>query len=115
MNRIAAVRAATARKFASRPVRAALAVKIALAVLAANVSFAAAKVVFHKTVAAVPAVAASVSTVRPFIIPVEDNAEAETREIAVASVQNCHEVVVETDEGYGVRGSVVRTVCRKAL
>ncbi len=28
--------------------------------------------------------------------------------------QTCREVVVETDEGYGVRGKVTRTVCEKS-
>jgi hypothetical protein len=120
MNRIETTRAAVARKIASRPVRAALAVKIALAILAANVSFAAAKVVFHKPQAAAPIVAASISTVKPFIVPVEDPAEAapqaETQTIEIASApQGCHEVVVDADEGYGVRGKVTRIVCRKAL
>jgi hypothetical protein len=120
MNRIAAARKSFARKIASRPMRAALAVKIALAILATDVSFAAAKVVFHKPVSAAPTVLASVSTVKPFILPVEDRAEAApeaaTQNIEVASAaQGCREVVTETDDGYGVRGKVSRIVCRKAL
>lgn len=120
MKRIAAARAAIARKFASRPMRAAVAVKVALAVMAANVSFAAAKVVFHKTETPAPIVAPSLSTVKPFIIPVDDQPEAApqavTGEIEIASAaQGCREVVTETDEGYGVRGKVIRIVCRKAL
>ncbi|QGM99087.1 hypothetical protein [Methylocystis parvus] len=110
---------ANRRKFASRPLRAAVAVKIAFAIMAANVSFAAAKAVFHKTDANVPAVAASVSTVKPFILPVMDKAEAAPEAVAqrieVAALQGCREIVTQTDEGYGVRGSVTRTVCRKAL
>ncbi|WP_457796435.1 hypothetical protein [Methylocystis sp. S23] len=118
MNRIAAAHAAACRKFASRPVRAAVAIKIAFAIMAANVSFAAAKAVFHKTDAA-PAAAASMSTVKPFILPVEDKSETApeiaTQAVEVASLPGCREVVTQTDEGYGVRGSVIRTVCRRAL
>jgi hypothetical protein len=114
MNRIAAAH----RKFASRPVRAAVAIKIAFAIMAANVSFAAAKAVFHKTNGA-PAVAASMSAVKPFILPVEDMSkaapEAATQTVELASLQGCREVVTQTDEGYGVRGTVIRIVCRKAL
>lgn len=115
MNRIATTREIVSRKFASRPMRAAVAVKIAFAIMAANMGFAAGKAYFHKPEATLPVVAASVSAVKPFILPVEDRAEAASEEIAVASAQSCHEVMVETDEGYGVRGKVVRIVCRKAL
>jgi len=119
MNRTDAARETVSRKFASRPLRTAVAVKIAFAIMAANVSFAAAKAVFHKTDANVPAVAASISTVKPFILPVEEKVEAapeaSSQAVEVASVQGCHDVMTQTDEGYGVRGSVMRTVCRKAL
>lgn len=88
--------------FASRPVRAALAIKIAFMVLAADVSFAAAKALLHKE----PPAAASViqHSAVPVIIAVDTPAQPE-----------CRQVIVETDEGYGVRGSVTRWVCRKAL
>lgn len=33
----------------------------------------------------------------------------------VAAKQDCREVVVETDEGYGVRGAVTRMVCRAEM
>ncbi|KAF2992255.1 hypothetical protein OGR47_10400 [Methylocystis sp. MJC1] len=117
MNRIETTREIASRKFASRPVRVAVAVKIAFAILGANVSFAAAKAYFHTPAA--PAVAASVSAVEPFILPVEEKAEvrpeAASQPVALASASTCREVVTQTDEGYGVRGSVTRIVCRKAL
>lgn len=83
-------------------------IRIALAVaivgLGADVAVAAAKAVFAKSADA-PAVE-SVSSVKPFILAIDDEAAAR---------MNCHEVVVETDDGYGVRGTVTRTVCRKVL
>ncbi|WP_442753925.1 hypothetical protein ACNHKD_13080 [Methylocystis sp. JAN1] len=118
MKRFETGRETVSSKFASRPVRAALAVKIAFAIMAANVSFAAAKAVFHKTDAA-PIIATTGSAVKPFIIPVDDKAdavpEAAAQTVEVASLQGCREVVTQTDDGYGVRGTVTRTVCRKAL
>jgi hypothetical protein len=111
MQRIEATRDIVSRKFASRPMRVAVAVKIAFAILGANVSLAAAKVYFSKPEAVAPVVAERISTVTPFILPISAAPEA----VAAASPQNCHEVAVETDEGYGVRGEVIRTVCRKAL
>jgi hypothetical protein len=76
----------TSRSFAARSLRVALAV--AVLGLGAGVSVAAAKGVFAR-----------------------DAAAAET----VAVKQDCREVVVDTDEGYGVRGTVTRMVCRAAL
>ena len=119
MKRFETARQTVARKFASRPVRAALAVKIAFAIMAANVSFAAAKAVFHKSPAQAP-IAATSSAVQPFILPIEEAPaapapSAAAQEVEVVSLQNCREVVTQTDDGYGVRGSVIRTVCRKAL
>lgn len=113
MSRIETTREIASRKFASRPVRVAVAVKIAFAILGANVSFAAAKAYFHAPAA--PAIAASVSTVAPFILPVADNATPEAAPRSMAVAPTCREVVTQTDEGYGVRGSVTRIVCRKAL
>ncbi len=80
-------------------------------------SFAAAKAYCHTPAA--PAVGASVSAVEPFILPVEEKAEvrpeAIPQSVAVASASTCHEVLTQTDDGDGVRGSVTRIVCRKAL
>ncbi len=117
MNRIETTREMFSRRFASRPVRVAVAVKIAFAILGADVSFAAAKAYFHKPAGA-PAVAASVSAVEPFILPVEDKAaqpDAAPQPVALAGASTCRKVLTQTDEGYGVRGSVTRIVCRKAL
>ncbi len=76
--------------------------------LGADVGVATAKAFLSK--AAPTPVAANVSSVKPFIIALDSApvAKAEGR-------QDCREVVVETDEGYGVRGTVTRTVCRKIL
>lgn len=79
-------------RFASRPVRAALAVKIAIAILSLNVSVAAAKVYLSSTKTA-PVAVESGSYVTPFILPLDTPA---------ASDKSCR----ETDEGYGVRGDV---------
>jgi uncharacterized membrane protein YczE len=75
----------TSSSFAARSLRVALAV--AVLGLGAGVSVAAAKGIFAR------------------------DAAAET----VAVKQDCREVVVDTDEGYGVRGTVTRMVCRAAL
>jgi hypothetical protein len=109
MTRIEATSEIVSREFASRPVRVALAVKIALAILGADVSLAAAKAYFAQSEATAPVAAASVSSAAPFILPLDGARET------YAAAANCHEVVVQTDEGYGVRGEVTRTVCRKAL
>lgn len=112
MIRIDTTRAA--RTFASRPVRIAVAMKIAFAILAANVSFAAAKAILHKAPeAAAPQVAARVSTTTPFILPIVAEEPATLAQSDAADA--CHTVDVETDEGYGVRGHVTRIVCHKAL
>jgi hypothetical protein len=105
------------RKIASRPVRAALAIKIALVILGANVGFAAAKALFSKAPEQVAIrVAPSVDSAKPFIIPVkEEKATAKKTVLAQANSGECRAVTVETDEGYGVRGSVTRLVCKKAL
>ncbi|WP_292532563.1 hypothetical protein [Methylocystis sp.] len=104
----------TRTSFASRPVRVALAMKIAFAILAANVSFAAAKAFLVKSPESQPArVAAAASPVQPFILPVDWQEPTTVAQSDPA--QNCHGVFVETDEGYGVRGRAIRFVCRKAL
>jgi hypothetical protein len=73
------------RIFAARSLRVVFAV--AVLGLGAGVSVAAAKGIFARDAAAGAAVAR----------------------------QDCREVVLETDEGYGVRGTVTRMVCRAAL
>lgn len=88
-------------KFAARPVRAALAVKIAIAILGLNVSVAAAKVYLASSQPA-PVVVESVSFSTPFILPVDTSA---------ASKGVCRETVVDVDEGYGVRGKMGRVTC----
>lgn len=105
----------TKSSFASRPVRVALAMKIAFAILAANVSFAAAKALLVKTPESKAAThaAAGASSVAPFILPIDWQ---ESTSVAQSDpTQNCHGVTVETDEGYGVRGQTIRFVCQKAL
>ena len=90
-------------KFASRPIRFALLLKIALCFLAADASLAAADVLLIKSQQ--PSVAV--------------NAAASTEQAALrrddAAKPECREVIVEIDEGYGVSGQVTRVVCRKAL
>lgn len=90
-------------RLASRPMRAALAIKIAFCFLAADVSLAAAKAMLtkhHQAAATAAAVAAN---------------ETPTAVAQDASTPLCREVLVEVDEGYGLRGHVSRWVCRKAL
>lgn len=105
------------KKLVSRPVRAALAIKVALVILAANASLAAGKALLVKAPDQVAVrVAPSVDNAKPYIIPVKDERPAMTKTfLAEADSENCRAVTVETDEGYGVRGSVTRIVCRKAL
>lgn len=77
--------------------------------LCADAGVATAKTLLSKSDAG--PVAASVSTAKPFILALDTAPDAK----AEASERDCREVVVETDEGYGVRGTVTRTVCRKVL
>jgi hypothetical protein len=88
-------------KFAVRPVRAALAVKIAIAILGLNVSVAAAKVYLASSQPA-PIVAESASSTTPFILHIDAPA---------SSKASCREAIVDADEGYGVRGKVARVTC----
>jgi hypothetical protein len=88
-------------KFAARPVRAALAVKIAIAILGLNVSVAAGKVYLASS-QPTPVVAESASFTTPFILPVDTKTGAKS---------SCRETVVDADEGYGVRGKVARVTC----
>ncbi|TLG79187.1 hypothetical protein [Methylocystis sp. B8] len=100
--------------FASRPAPIALAMRIAFAILVANVGFTAAKALLIKTPEGQAArVVADASPVAPFILPIDWQ---ESTSVAQSDpAQNCHGVTVETDEGYGVRGQTIRFVCRKAL
>lgn len=97
--------------FASRPVRIALAMKIAFAILAANVGFAAGKALFAKAPEAQPArVVAGQSPVTPFILPIdwrEPPTVAESDQTA-----DCRNVAAETDAR--VRGQSIRAACQKA-
>lgn len=104
----------TKTSIAARPVRIALAMKIAFAILAANVSFAAAKALLVTAPTSKAArVAESASGVQPFILPIDWK---ESTAVAQSDpTQNCHGLTVETDEGYGVRGQAIRFVCRQAL
>jgi hypothetical protein len=99
-------------KFASRPVRIALAMKITFCFLAADVSLATAKVLLTKGQES--AIAVPVST--------HDMASGTDLSAKQASLmqddsakEGCRQVIVEIDEGYGVSGHVTRWVCRKAL
>lgn len=105
------------KKIASRPVRAALAIKFALVILGASAGFTAAKAMLAKSPDQVAIrIAPSVDAAKPFIIPVKDQIATERKTVlAQANAEDCHAVTVETDEGYGVRGAVTRLVCKKAL
>ncbi len=92
---------------ASRMLRAAAV--IGVMGVCANVSVAAARALLMSQPAA-PA-AASVARANPFILALETAPDAK----AETGKEECREVVVETDEGYGVRGTVTRIVCRKVL
>ncbi len=99
-------------KSTSRPVRIGLAVKIIFCLLAADVSLAAAKIVLTLNEQSAVAVVA----------PAHDIASAAEPSAKQASLlqdasakQECREVIVEIDEGYGVSSHVTRRVCRKVL
>ncbi len=98
--------------FASRRVRLALAMKIAFAILAANVGFAAAKALRIKAPEPQPAcVVAGGSPVKPFILPID---WSESTAVAQSDpAQDCHGVPVET--GIAARGQTSRFDCGKAL
>jgi hypothetical protein len=97
-----------ATAFAQRPVRPAVAMKIAFCLLAATIGLAAGKAVLAKSqeAPAVTRVAMALAT------PVAEPAFAPQID---AARETCREVQVEIDDGYGVRGHVARWVCRKAL
>lgn len=86
--------------FASRPVRVALAMKIAFAILAVNVGFAAAKALLVKAPEPHAArVVADGSPVKPFILPIDWAEPA---------------AVAQSDRTQGCRG-LADQACRKAL
>lgn len=91
-------------KFASRPIRFALVLKIIFCFLAADASLAAADVLLIKSQQPAVAVNATASTAEQATLTRDDSAKPE-----------CRQVIVEIDEGYGVSGHVTRSVCRKAL
>ena len=94
-------------KFASRPIRFALVIKIIFCFLAADASLAAADVLLIKTRQPAVAINAAASTA-----PGDEQA---TLAGADSAKPECRQVIVEIDEGYGVSGHVTRLVCRKAL
>lgn len=91
-------------ELASRPVRTAAAMRMAFVILGATVALAGAKAFTARSVAA-PALPSE---------PVAAIAEPATFAAAEATEGVCRRVVVEIDEGYGVRGQAIRWVCRKA-
>lgn len=98
--------------FASRPVRVDFAMKIAFALLVAAASFTAGKAILAKTQEApAPQIATSVSSVNPFILPID----WQEKTAIAQSDANCRSVSVDADEGYGVRGKTTRFVCGNAL
>lgn len=95
---------------ASRPVRVDLAMKIAFALLVAAASFTTGKAFLAKETPA-PMVETSVSSVKPFILPID----WEEKTAIAQSDADCRSVTVNADEGYGVRGKTARVVCGNAL
>ncbi len=91
-------------KFASRPIRFALVIKIIFCFLAADASLAAADVLLIKSQQPAVAVNALAASSAEQASARDDSAKPE-----------CRQVIVEIDEGYGVTGHVTRSVCRKAL
>ncbi len=95
----------TSMQFRSRSTAVALATKITLCLLAADVSLAAGKFLLvnglEPTSGAAPAAAPSA---KPASLP-RDGSQG----------QECRSVIVEIDEGYGVSDHVTRWVCRRAL
>jgi len=94
-------------KFPSRPIRFALVLKITLCFLAADASLAAADVLLIKSQQPAVFVNAAASTA--------GGAEQATLGRDDSAKPECRQVIVEIDEGYGVSGQVIRSVCRKAL
>ena len=93
--------------FASRPVRVAVAMKIAFAILAADVTFAAAKALLVKAPEKQPVhVVAGASPVKPFILPIDWR---ESTAVAQSGPTQNYGVAVGTNEEDG------RLLSRKAL
>jgi hypothetical protein len=87
---------------ASRPIAVAYAVKIAFCIVAAGVSLCVGKALLTNGLAT--SAMAQTSATPPLATVIEEPVKTA-----------CREVSVETDEGYGVRGHVVRHVCGRAL
>jgi hypothetical protein len=68
--------------------------------------------------AAILAIGADIGAAAATAFFAKSDAASQTYILAIdgdaAAKQSCREVVVETDEGYGVRGKVTRTVCEKS-
>lgn len=92
-------------ELASRPVQTAAAMRMAFVILGATVALAGAKAFTARSVAA-PILPSA---------PVAPIAESVALADAEATQDICRRVVVEIDEGYGVRGHVTRWICRKAF
>lgn len=91
-------------ELASRPVQTAAAMRMAFVILGATVALAGAKAFTARSVVAPILPSAPVAPI------------AESVALADAATQDvCRRVVVEIDEGYGVRGHVTRWICRKAF
>jgi hypothetical protein len=83
-------------------------IRTALATRCARIATVAAILLIGADIGAAAAtafLAKSDAAAQPYVLAVDSEAAAR---------QTCREVVVETDEGYGVRGKVTRTVCGKA-
>ena len=91
-------------RFASRPVRSTVAMKISFGFLALIVSLAAGNVMLSKVEAA------PLATPAAHAVNIQ---QASLEEPVLRDV--CRQVVVEVDDGYGVRGHVTRWVCRKVF
>ena len=90
-------------QFRSRSTGVALATKITLCLLAADVSFAAGKFLLVNSQGSTSEVA---TTAAPSVKPASSPRDGG---------QECRPVIVEIDEGYGVSDHVTRWVCRRAL
>lgn len=99
----------TMNEFASRPVHAAAAVRVSFLIIGAIACLAVGKALLTQGLTT-PAMA------EPSPVAVSQIAAAPIAVTAQASSETtCRQVVVEIDEGYGVRGHVTRQVCRKAF
>jgi hypothetical protein len=87
--------------YASRPVSVGYAVKIAFFIVAAGVSICAGKALLANGLTT--SAMAQTAVTQPMATVIEKPAKT-----------TCRNVSVEIDEGYGVRGRVIRWVCNKA-